>query len=282
MTKRLGVVIHQHRPEVLSLAAKAIAWCGSTIQPVVVESDAILLNRPDLAQPDDQFGSDLDICLSLGGDGTMLRSVSMVAEHGVPILGVNAGQLGYLAEADPAELETYLELWLAGKLQVEQRMMLEVSSPEHPGWNGYALNEAVVYRSESGRTLDVSASIDGSYFTDYLADGLMVSTPTGSTAYSLSAGGPIVQPDIAALLLTPVAAHMVFNRTMVLSPSSEVTITVKGYKPAVVALDGRTSTELQPGDSLQCRAAEISAQLLVAGTRDFHTVLKDKFGLEDR
>ena len=250
MTKRLGVVIHQHRPEVLALAAKAIAWCDSEIEPVVAESDAGLLDRTDLAEPDDKFGHNLDICLSLGGDGTMLRSVSLVAEHNVPILGVNAGRLGYLAEADPSELEAYLELWLRGKLQVEQRMMLEVASPDHPDFTGHALNEAVVYRSESGRTLDVSASIDGSYFTDYLADGLMVSTPTGSTAYSLSAGGPIVQPDIEALLLTPVAAHMVFNRTMVLSPSSEVAITVKGHTSAVVALDGRTSAELQPGDTL--------------------------------
>ena len=282
MTKRLGVVIHHHRHEVLALAEKAFLWCEGRIEPVICQTDAELLDRPDLARSDESFGDGLDACLSLGGDGTMLRSVSLVASHGVPILGVNAGQMGYLTEVDPPHMEEALGQWFDGSLQIEQRMMLELSSPEYPDWRGVALNEAVVSRSESGRTLDVSAAIDGAHFSDYLADGLMVSTPTGSTAYSLSAGGPIVQPDFEALLLTPVAAHMVFNRSMVLSPSSEVSITVRGYKPAVVSLDGQTSTELQPGETLHCRASETSARLLVSGRRDFHSVLKDKFGLQDR
>lgn len=279
--KRLGVVIHQHRPEVLELAKRAFTWCEGSIEPVICTSDAELLGRKDLAVAEDVFGHDLDACLSLGGDGTMLRSVSLVARHNVPILGVNAGQLGYLTEVDPVELESALQTWFDGRFHVEERMMLEAGSSAAADWSGLALNEAVV-RSGNDRTLEVSVAIDGVHFTDYLADGLIVATPTGSTAYSLSAGGPIVQPDFQALLLTPVAAHMVFNRTMVLAPTSTVTVTVKGYNPAVVSLDGRSMFNLEPGQSVRYRASTTSAQLLTSGTRDFHLVLKDKFGLQDR
>ena len=116
----------------------------------------------------------------------------------------------------------------------------------------------------------------------FLADGLIVATPTGSTAYSLSAGGPIVEPDFRTLLLVPVAAHTVFNRPMVLAPDTEVKLTIDGYRAAVVALDGRIVTELEPGQSVLCKASNVEVGLLVRGDRDFHLVLKEKFGLTDR
>jgi NAD+ kinase len=186
-------------------------------------------------------------------------------------------------------------------LSVEQRMMIEVAAitatVDDPGsvdaaslgaldhgretFLGYALNEAVISRAESGRSLEVLAFIGGEPFSDYLADGLIVATPTGSTAYSLSAGGPIVEPDFHALLLTPVAAHMVFNRSMVLAPTTEIRLTILGYRPGVLSLDGRNVLELDPGHSVICRTADRTAKFLVNGDRDFHTVLKEKFRLVD-
>jgi len=283
MSKRLGVVMHSHRQEGRDLARQAIAWCderGMTVS--LPPEDAALIDRADLGVEEDKFGDGLDACLSLGGDGTMLRTSHLVTEDGVPILGVNIGRLGYLTEVDPAHMLEALTLWDAGELSIEERMLLKVTA-ERDGDNfvGYALNEAVVYRSESGRSLEVLTSIDGEPFSDYLADGVIVATPTGSTAYSLSAGGPIVEPDFHALLLTPVAAHMVFNRSMVLAPTTEVMLTVKGYRGAVLSLDGRTVLELEPGESVTCRGAERTAKLLVRGDRDFHTILKEKFRLVD-
>lgn len=280
----MGVVMHLHRPEVRDLVRRAIEWCGERIELRLPSADAHLVERPDLAMDDADFAHGLDMCLSLGGDGTMLRSAQLVAAAGVPILGVNAGRLGYLTEVDPDHMIEALELWEQGRLSVEERMMIEVEARggEGAGLVGYALNEAVVYRSESGRTLEVLTSIGGRPFTDYLADGVIVATPTGSTAYSLSAGGPIVEPDFHALLLTPVAAHMVFNRSMILAPTTEVELTVQGYRGAVLALDGRTVLDLNPGQSVVCRGAEQTAKLLVRGDRDFHTVLKEKFRLEDQ
>ncbi|MEM9654895.1 MAG: NAD(+)/NADH kinase [Actinomycetota bacterium] len=281
MTDRLGLVLHSHRGEVRDLAKQAIDWAGDDLSVALPTEDAELIGRPDLAVDEAAFGPDLDCCLSLGGDGTMLRASQLVSAHDVPILGVNAGRLGYLTEVDPSRMIDALNQWRDGRLVIEERMMLEVTTDraESADFIGYALNEAVVYRSESGRTLEVLTSIDGRPFTEYLADGVIVATPTGSTAYSLSAGGPIVEPDFHAMLLTPVAAHMVFNRSMVLAPTTEVKLTVQGYRGGVLALDGRTSLVLGPGESVYCRGSTKTAKLLVGGDRDFHTILKEKFRL---
>ena len=283
--KKLGLVIHQHRSEVIDLAASALKWCdGAGIEPSMPHADAELVQRTDLGVSETEFGRHLDVCLSLGGDGTMLRAVALVAANGVPILGVNAGHLGYLSEIDPADMITALDQWLAEVLRIERRMMIDLSVVDASGERaiGVALNEVVVDRSESGRAVEVLVTINGEDFITHLTDALIVATPTGSTAYSLSAGGPIVEPNFRTLLLTPVAAHTVFNRPMVLAPDTEVVLTVKGHRNGVVSVDGQPIMELEPGQSVICRASAIEAKLLIRGDRDFHSVLKEKFGLGGR
>lgn len=284
-TSHLGIVIHYYRDEVRKMARQVIDWCGDDIGVRLPTADAELVERPDLAVDEGSFAQQLDVCVSFGGDGTMLRAAGLVAQHGVPILGVNAGRLGYLAEVEPSHLIDALERWRRGDLIEQVRMMVEVTSDtagaDGTPFRGSALNEAVVSRIDSGRTVDVLATINDRPFSNYLADAVIVATPTGSTAYSLSAGGPIVEPDFRALILTPVAAHMVFNRSMILAPTTEVMFTVQGHRGAVLALDGRTSLELSPGQSVHCRSADIEVKLLVTGERDFHTVLKEKFHLID-
>lgn len=282
MPERLGLVIHHYRSEVLDLAKAALDWCGAETVAVMPETDAELVGRPELAVPDERFGPELNACLSLGGDGTMLRATALVADHGVPILGVNAGHLGYLAEVDPDQLVAALGWWRNGELRAERRMMVEATVEPGGELVGRALNEAVVDRSESGRAVEVAVEINGREFITFLADGLIVATPTGSTAYSLSAGGPIVEPDFRTLLLTPIAAHTVFNRPMVLAPDSEIRLTIVGHRSGVVSLDGASVRELRPGEAVVCRASPVEATFLVRGDRDFHQVLKEKFGIRDR
>lgn len=285
MRRSLGLVLHTHRPEVPALARQVLAWAEANDLAIrMVDPDAGACGRPELAVPSARFADDLDAVLSLGGDGTMLRAVSLVAEAGVPVFGVYAGQLGYLTEIDPAQLDQALACWLRGELQIEERMLLEVRI-ERAGGSGeryLALNEAVIEKAQSGHTVHLSASIGGRFFTTYLADGIIVSTPTGSTAYSFSARGPIVEPDFSALVLTPVAAHMIFDRSLVLAPDTEIRLQVGGYRDAAVAVDGQTKVELAPGDAMICRGAEQRARILRLGDRDFHAVLKEKFGLSDR
>ncbi len=281
MTKRLGIVVHQHREAVVGLAKRAMAWCDANGFDVAMPpSDAALLDSLDNAVPEADFGPGLDACVSIGGDGTMLRTVDLVAPHGVAVLGINAGTLGYLAEIDPDHLERSLDSWNRDELQTEDRMMLEVCRNGVP--LGVAMNEVVVERAEPGRTVAVKASISGQAFTTFHADGLIVGTPTGSTAYSLSAGGPIVEPNFEAILVTPVAPHMVFDRSLVLAPSTEVELEIAGYRPAAVTLDGKQIARLDPGEKVLCRTSKTRAKFLVTGDRNFHAVLKEKFGLTER
>lgn len=285
MSRSLGLVLHSHRPDVPALADRVLRWADANgIDVRLVEPDAALVDRPQLAASQEGFARGLDAVVSVGGDGTMLRAVSLVAEDAVPVMGVNAGQLGYLTEIDAEHLDEALACWLADKLVVEERMLLEVRVERHGMLpeRYLALNEAVIEKARSGHTINLAASIDGRFFTTYLADGIIVSTPTGSTAYSFSARGPIVEPDFAALVVTPVAAHMIFDRSLVLAPTTEVRLVVEGYRDAAVAVDGQTKVELSPGDAMVCRGAENRARILRLGDRDFHAVLKEKFGLSDR
>jgi len=284
--KQLGLALHWHRQEVIELAQKAITWCENSglVQLSMGEREAQLVGRPDFLCAEN-FGQGLDACLSIGGDGTILHAAALVSKYDVPILGINAGNLGYLAEIDPENLETVLDAWVKDDLAEEERMMLKVTIPngsEDPQTNEFhCLNEVVLYRSQSGRTMSIGAKINGKDFLSYTADGVVLATPTGSTAYSLSAGGPIVEPGFKALVLTPVAAHMAFNRSMVFPPETSIEFVVEGYRPAEVTIDGRTVAHLDPGDLIICTASQRTAKFLKHEPRDFHATLKDKFGIKD-
>src|SRR5262245_23206172 len=184
--------------------------------------DAGLVGVPELADP--AFGADLDVAVSLGGDGTMLRTVELVAPFGVPVIGVNVGHLGYLTEVEPASLYDALAGFFAGDHAIEERMLLSVTIDG--ARQVLALNEAVVEKTLSGHMVRVDVAIDGAPFTPYAADGLIVATPTGSTAYALSARGPIIAPTHRAMLLTPVSPHMLFDRSLILDAGTDLRLTV--------------------------------------------------------
>ena len=201
------------------------------------------------------------------------------------MLGVNVGQLGYLTTIEPAGARVALKRFLAGAYEVEERMRIAVRierSEGHVERLSPGLNEALLERSELGRTVRIEVMLDGVAFTSYVADGLIVATPTGSTAYALSARGPIIDPHHRALLMVPVSPHMLFDRAMVLDPSAEVRLTVAGPRPAHLSIDGRSGGAIAPGDSIVCTASPIPARLVTLGAPGFHQVLKAKFGLNDR
>jgi NAD+ kinase len=205
----------------------------------------------------------------------------MVAADGVPVIGVNVGQLGYLTEVEPEGLRMALKRFLAGSYEVEERMLIETTVDTSDG-RYLALNETVLEKTPMGHTVRLGVSVDGDFFTPYAADGLIVATPTGSTAYALSARGPIVAPTHRCLLLTPVSPHMLFDRTLVLDPTASVRIEVLGQRAATLSVDGRTLATLQQGDAIVCTAAAVAARLVMFGPRDFLRILKSKFGLSDR
>lgn len=229
--------------------------------------------------------SSFDIAVSLGGDGCMLKAVRLVGDADVPVLGVNYGKLGYLAEVEADNAIAALQRVQAGDFAIEERMRLSVSlrSKSSSLLNlGGVLNEVVLEKLQSGHTVQLSVSVNGKFFTNYVADGIILATPTGSTAYSMSARGPIVAPSHEAIILTPVSPHMIFDRPLILPPDAQIRIEVLEGRPAEAATDGKKQPTLAPGDSLLCQKSPHPARLVTFAERDFLAVLKEKFDLNDR
>ena len=278
------IVAHHGRTEAAALALAASTWLRDRGHDAWLSpTDAAALALEPLAA--ERSPAEADLALSLGGDGTMLRTIKLLDGAEVPVIGINVGLLGYLTEVEPPAMTAALERFLVGDFTLERRMMLTVTvdrvgeGVEGP-WT--ALNEAVLEKQESGHTVRLLVDIDGAPFTSYAADGLIVATPTGSTAYSLSARGPVISPTHRALLLTPVSPHMLFDRALVLDPEEDVAIEVMGHRPVVLSLDGVRVAGLGEGDTVRCRPADSSAIFVRFGRRRFHQILKAKFGLSDR
>ena len=285
----IGLIVHQGRPEAAAAARDLSMWLVSEGHQVrMPPQEAAAASCPDLETVPDHFGPGLDAVVTLGGDGSILRAVELVGESGVPILGVNFGRMGYLTEVAPADARSAIDRVLAGDHGVEERMLLTVEFGETAaGSSGgrqrhVALNEVVVERPAASYALRLGVALNGEQFTSYAADGLIVSTPTGSTAYSLSARGPVIDPTHRALLLTPVSPHMLFDRSMVVAANTELRLEVLSDRGAVLSVDGRRLAELDQHDAVVCSASPHPARLVTFGARRFHQVLKAKFGLNDR
>lgn len=209
----------------------------------------------------------------------MLHSIALVAGRTIPVLGVNLGHLGYLTEVEPDDLVTALGRFFGGEHRIETRMTLDVRV------NGVchrALNEAVLEKQTSGHTVRLALSIDGDQLVTYAADGLIIATPTGSTAYNLSVRGPICSPTHRAIVVTPVSAHMLFDRSLVLDPEQRVTVQVLAEKTARLVVDGQLIGDVDGSTAVELAASETGAFLVRFAPPDFHRILRAKFGLSDR
>ena len=283
---RVAVVFHTERSAACDAAVDLVRWLQNEgHEPWLPAADAAVAGLEDLGQADDHLAQKTALAISLGGDGNMLRTVRHFTDHKVPVLGVNFGQLGYLTEVEPAEATAAVARFFAGEHSLEERMTMSVQvvGPEGAPMGEYrALNEGVVEKEDTGKVVRLALYFNDVFFTTYAADGLIVATPTGSTAYNLSARGPIVDPNHRAILLTPVAPHMLFDRSIVLKPDDVVRIEVLPDRPAALAVDGHTSLPLEVGSSVEFTAAALPTYVVTFGERDFHARLKAKFELNDR
>jgi NAD+ kinase len=200
--------------------------------------------------------ADLDLVVTLGGDGSILRAARMACAHGVPVLGVNLGRLGFLAEVEPDEWEAALPRLARGDYWLEERMMLNAQYHRGDQCHGYeALNDVVVSRGSLARIVRLETHIDGSFLTTYAADGLIVATATGSTAYAFAVGGPILPPQLKNILLLPIAPHLSIERAIVLSQGAVVKVLVHTDHQAILTVDGQFEYELQDGDWVTVQAS---------------------------
>jgi NAD+ kinase len=227
-----------------------------------------------------EFADGLDLILSVGGDGTLLRAAHVASAVGCPVLGVKVGRMGFLTEVEPEEAPPLLELVAAGGARIEERLAVQAHPQSDDFAPQWALNEVIVEKRARHRLVRLALYVGDVYVTTLSADGVIVATPTGSTAYSFSAGGPIVTPAIPCLLVTPVAPHMVFDRTLVIGADDRVNLEVVGDEPGLISADGRESLELPIGSRVRIGAAPNPARLVRRHDAPaFHTLVREKFGL---
>jgi NAD+ kinase len=282
------LVCHTGRVEAV-LAAREVAQflADAAIDVRVLESESRELDIPSAIAvsntPEGARGSEAVIVL--GGDGTLLRAAEVAREAEVPLLGINLGHIGFLAEAEPADLAGTVRRIAERNYEVEQRLTLdvEVTVDGDVVWRNWALNEASVEKSSRERMMEVVIEVDGRPMSQFGCDGVVMATATGSTAYAFSAGGPILWPDVEALLVVPLNAHALFARPVVVTPQSTLAVDVLGREPVgVVWCDGRRGTELAPGARVQCRGSARRLKLARLNSAPFTDRLVAKFGLPVR
>jgi NAD+ kinase len=283
---RIGIIAKTDRAEARTVVPELLRWCADRgLQPVCEKETAAIC--PDAAVATARkadLPAQSDLLLVLGGDGTLLSMARLVGDLGVPILGVNLGGLGFLTALTVEELFPALEAYREGALVIEERMMLAATvSRQGERLSGYvALNDMVITKSAMSRIIRLEVAVDGQLATGYRADGLIISTPTGSTAYCLSAGGPIVFPTMDAMVLTPICSHTLTNRPIVLPADQRVEVRLLTDQDVMLTADGQVGFALQQWDSVEVRRAPSRIRLLRFAQKHFFSVLRTKLKWGER
>lgn len=279
--KRFGLMPHTGKGKALEVGRRALEQLEAAGAAVVMEPEAAAtLGRHDLAVPADQWER-LDAVVVVGGDGALLRASRVIAGLSVPVLAVNVGRLGFLTEVDHTDLSTALPRLLDGQFDVEERMMLQARLVREGSVIAQvvALNDVVINRGTFARIIRIEAKVDDELVFDYSGDGIIVSTPTGSTGYSLSAGGPIVNPDVEALILTPICPHALAFRPVVVRADEEVVVRVTASHADIMAtIDGQVGFGVTSGDSIYIGRAPHPVRFVRFGPRRFYRELRERLG----
>lgn len=287
MTRAVLLLAHTGRPKTAE-AARSVALrlhdAGVQVRLLAAEADEIGLTGVTVCASGAEAVAGAELVLVLGGDGTILRAAELSRNAGVPLLGVNLGRVGFLAEVESADLDSTVEHVLSRDYHVEERLTVDVTASLDGRLLGtdWALNEASVEKAARERMLEVVVEVDGRPLSRWGCDGVVAATPTGSTAYAFSAGGPVVWPTVEALLIVPISAHALFARPMVVSPSSVVAMEVlPSGAEAVLACDGRRTIELPHGSRVEVRRGATSVPLArTPHPRTFTDTLVEKFDLD--
>jgi len=282
--KRIGIICKLSRKEPRDILQRLLPWLHQKGCDVFVDSEtASLMGIKGYERA--EIPSLVEAVLVLGGDGTMLSVNRLVAGKGIPVLGINLGSLGFLTEVSRENIYLAIEKMLSGGCAVEERLMLKakIVRGSETIADYLVLNDVVITKGALARIIDLETFIDETYVTTFKADGLIISTPTGSTAYSLSAGGPILYPTLESIVLTPICSHTLTNRPIVLPDQVSIEIRLKSISEDVfLTLDGQTGCSLKPDDVIEICKAEHKAKLLVHGDRGYFDVLRTKLKWGER
>ena len=283
--RAIGVVVKRGRAQAVELAGELVAWITRQGLTALVEAENVgSIGGGNGASKEDIIAR-ADLIVVLGGDGTLLSVARLMQQRAVPILGVNLGGLGFLTAVTTDELLPMIERVLVGDFRVDRRMTLDVTlRREHTALaERQVLNEAVITKGALARIIDLDTTVDDQEVCVYKADGLIVTTPTGSTAYSLSAGGPIVHPSVGVMVLSPICSHTLTNRPIVLPDSAVVRVSVRSLdEDVVLTLDGQEGMKLHSGDVVEIRKGSTSVPLVQSEARSYFDVLRSKLRWGER
>ena len=283
--KRIGVVVKPHQPDALQTLCRLTEWLSQREIKLVggpeIERERIEHETGCIVESikEDALAKAVDLMLVLGGDGTMIATARMIGDIEVPVMGVNYGGLGYLAEFPIEELFSALEAILAGDYKIQERLMLavELRRGEELITKNRVLNDVVVNKSALARIIEIEAYLNNQFLNRFRADGLIVSTPTGSTAYNLSAGGPIIFPSMNAIVITPICPFTLSNRPIVVPDDSVIEVRLMTENEEVaLTLDGQVGFPLQAGDRALIRKSNATFNLVQPANRNYFDVLRDK------
>ena len=260
---RIAMVVHDKKPMASEAATTLANTCATRgVEALVVSGDVL----PD----------NVEAVVGVGGDGTVLRAGALAMAEDLPVAGINVGRVGYLAEFAVAEIEAFVDALASGRLRVFTVMTVAVRGP---GFVATGINDVVIEKVVSERIIEIGVAINGRRFAEYRTDGLIIATPVGSTAYSLSAGGPVVDPEVEALVMTPIAPHSLLSRSLVVSPDAEIGVTVEIDRPARVNVDGREIAVVEPGAHVTVARGSRSVRFLTLDTHPFPQAVRHQFGL---
>ena len=283
--KRIGIVLKPHQPDALKTICELVAW--------LAEREIKLVGGPEIERervehqtgcsideaPTEQLAADADLMLVLGGDVTMIATARMIGDREVPVLGVNYGGLGYLTEFRIEELYSALESILAGNYRLDKRVMLsvELRRSDSSLTSNRVLNDVVINKSALARIIEIEVYFNNQFVNSFRADGLIVSTTTGSTAYSLSAGGPVIFPSMNAIAITPICPFSLSNRPLVVTDDAEIELLLKtDNEDVALTLDGQVGFPLKVADRVAIRKSRTTFNLIQPSNRNYFDVLRDK------
>jgi NAD+ kinase len=283
--KRIGIVLKPHQPDALKTICELVEWLAARgitmVTPPEVEREQIERQTGCAIEvvPEEEIGAVVDLIMVLGGDGTMIATARMVGDSEVPVLGVNYGGLGYLAEFRIEELYSALESILADKYRLDKRVMLavELLRGEEEITRNRVLNDVVINKSALARIIEIETYLNDQFVNSFRADGLIVSTPTGSTAYNLSAGGPVIYPSMNAIVITPICPFTLSNRPIVVPDDAVIELCLKTTNEDVaLTLDGQVGFPLQFDDKIVIRKSRTTFNLIQPMNRNYFEVLRTK------
>jgi NAD+ kinase len=284
MSKTFGIIANKQKPDIADLVQGLRSWLEQKDARVLLWDDLSDMVSGGDFKPIEVVAGESDIVVAVGGDGTLLRAARAVGSQMTPILGVNIGSLGFLTEVTVSEVYEALEEIIQGGYRYEDRMNIDaVVKRDGTEISRFtALNDMVINKGALSRVIGMKTAIDSNYLATYTADGLIVSTPTGSTAYSLSAGGPIVNPAMEAIIATPICPHTLAIRPMILAPDQQLSVelsagdSVHGKPEVKLTVDGQVGFEMASGDTVVFTKSDRRTRLVLSGYRTFYEVLRDK------